>query len=135
MSETPTLTLSYLALRNMTNLIGRSTFLRDYDRLFASFAEDSGVITGHRTNLNFRMKTDGNCSIAEIEVPGVEPSEVKVKIDGKSLSVETPRGNAYITIGQRVISEEATASLKYGLLTIRIPTRGSKVIEVEVSEN
>jgi len=80
------------------------------------------------------VKTEESEAIIEIETPGINPSDISVTIEGKSLTVKTPRGDAYVTIGQRLKSEDATASLKHGLLTIRVPKRDSKIVEVQVHE-
>lgn len=87
-----------------------------------------------RTQLNKRVNVDGNSAVIEVEVPGVTPDSIKVKVEGRSVSVETPKGNCFVTLGQRLDTDGATAILKYGLLTIRIPKRDAKIVEVFVSE-
>lgn len=82
-----------------------------------------------------RIDNTSNPVSVEIEVPGVDPAEVKVKIEGRSLSVETPRGNSYVTIGQRLDADGATANLKHGLLTIKVPKRDAKIVNVVVNED
>lgn len=84
--------------------------------------------------LTKRVDNTSNPAVIEVEVPGVEPSDIKVKIEGRSLSIETSRGSAYVTIGQRLDAEGATANLKHGLLTIRIPKRDAKIVTVTVNE-
>ena len=111
----------------MTNLV-RNPLFSEFEQLFAQ------APVSRNTVLNYRIISEENSAVAEIEVPGVDPSEVKVQIEGRSLSVETPRGNAYITIGQRLAPDDAVASLKHGLLTIRIPKRDARVVKVQVSE-
>lgn len=85
-----------------------------------------------RSQLNHRVDTQDSVFTAEVEVPGVEPGDINVKIEGRLLSVSTPRGNAYISVGQRVRSSDAEASLKNGILTVKIPTRGAEVLEIPV---
>jgi len=80
-------------------------------------------------------KNEGNNTIVEVEVPGVNPSDLRVKIEGKSLTVETPNDRTYMTLGHRLDSDGATATLKHGLLTVTIPRREAKVVEVQVSES
>ena len=117
----------------MTNAIIRNPLFNEFDQLFNQLAQVQAPVS-RNTALNYRILSEDNAAVAEIEVPGVEPTDVKVRIEGRSLSVETPRGNAYVTIGQRLSADDATASLKHGLLTIRIPKRDARVVEVKVSE-
>ena len=117
----------------MTNAIIRNPLFNEFDQLFNQLAQVQTPVS-RNTALNYRILSEDNAAVAEIEVPGVEPADVKVRIEGRSLSVETPRGNAYVTIGQRLSADDATASLKHGLLTIRIPKRDARVVEVKVSE-
>lgn len=121
------------ALRTMTNAIVRNPLFSEFDQLFNQLAQAQAPVS-RNTALNYRIISEDNAAVAEIEVPGVDPSEVKVRIEGRSLSVETPRGNAYVTIGQRLSADDASASLKHGLLTIRIPKRDARIVEVKVSE-
>ena len=115
------------------NAIVRNPLFAEFDHLFNQMAQQQAPVS-RNTQLNYRILSEDNAAVAEIEVPGVEPSEVKVRIEGRSLSVETPRGNTYVTIGQRLSPDDATASLKHGLLTIRIPKREAKIVEVTVLE-
>ena len=117
----------------MNNAIVRNPLFAEFDQLFNQLATQQAPIS-RNTALNYRIVSEDHAAVAEIEVPGVDPSDVKVKIEGRSLSVETPRGNAFVTIGQRLSADEATASLKHGMLTIRIPKRDARIVEVKVSE-
>lgn len=117
----------------MTNAIVRNPIFTEFDSFFDQLAHYKAPVS-RNTALNCRVTSEDNAAVAEIEVPGVNPSEVKVQIEGRSLSVETPRGNAYVTIGQRLSPDEATASLKHGLLTVRIPKRDARIVEVRVYE-
>lgn len=117
----------------MTNLV-RNPLFTEFDQLFNQVAQLQQAPVSRNTALNYRIISEDNAAVAEIEVPGVEPSDVKVRIEGRSLSVETPRGNAYVTIGQRLSADDATASVKHGLLTIRVPKRDARTVEVKVSE-
>lgn len=86
-------------------------------------------------DLNSSIDNNSNPAVIEVEVPGVDPADIKVRIEGRSLFVETPKGNAYIPIGQRLDADNATANLKYGLLTIKIPKRDAKVVSIAVHED
>lgn len=114
----------------MTNIV-RSPLFNEFATLLNQFDQPI-ALTNARNNLNYRIRTEDDAAIAEVEVPGVSPSDVKVRIEGRSLSVDTPRGSAYFTIGQRIDAEHTTADLKHGLLTLRIPKRDAKVVEVNV---
>jgi len=83
--------------------------------------------------LSYEIKSDSGSVIAEVEVPGVDPNDVNVRVEGRALHVETPRGNAYFTVGSRVDQENVTATLKHGLLIIRIPKREARKIDVAVN--
>lgn len=97
--------------------------------------EDASPSTLYQSHLNPRVIPGETETTIQIEVPGVEPSDVKVKIEGKSLIVDAAdRGSCYLTLGQRLDPEAATATLKHGLLTVRIPKRESRIVEVVVSE-
>lgn len=118
----------------MTNAIIRNPLFSEFDQLFNQLATQQAPVS-RNTALNYRIISEDHAAVAEIEVPGVEPSDVKVKIEGRSLSVETPRGNCYVTIGQRLSPDDATASIKHGLLTIRIPKRDARIVEIKVFED
>ena len=113
----------------MTNIV-RTPLFNEFASLLNQF--DQPIAQTNSRNLNYRIKTEDDAAVAEVEVPGVEPSEVKVRVEGRSLSVDTPRGSAYFTIGQRIDAEGTTADLKNGLLTLRIPKRDAKIVEVNV---
>jgi HSP20 family molecular chaperone IbpA len=117
----------------MTNALIRNPLFAEFDQLMALMQQQQAPIS-RNTALNYRIFTKDDAAVAEIEVPGVEPSDVKVRIEGRSLSVETPRGNCYVTIGQRLSADSAKANIKNGLLTITIPKREAKVVEISITE-
>lgn len=97
-----------------------------WDNLF-----DSQAVPRQR-GLSYEIKPDDDAVVAEVEVPGVAPEEVKVRLEGRAIHVETPRGNAYFTVGSRVDQDKVTASVKHGLLTLRVPKREARKVEVTV---
>ena len=117
----------------MTNLV-RSPLFNEFDALFNSLGQTPFATSNARSGLNYRITSEDDAAVAEVEVPGVTPEDVKVRIEGRSLTVETPRGNAFFTLGQRIDADHTVASLKHGLLTIRIPKRDARIVEVKVSE-
>ena len=118
----------------MTNIV-RSPVFDQFARLAAATLDETPFAeTNPRSGLNYRINSEEDAAVAEVEVPGVLPENVKVRIEGRSLTVETPRGNAFFTLGQRIDADRTVASLKHGLLTIRIPKRDARVVEIKVSE-
>jgi HSP20 family molecular chaperone IbpA len=117
----------------MTNLV-RSPLFDEFNSLLNLTQTPFATPTNARSGLNYRITSEDDAAVAEVEVPGVLPEDVKVRIEGRSLTVETPRGNAFFTLGQRIDADHTTANLKHGLLTIRIPKRDARIVEVKVSE-
>jgi HSP20 family molecular chaperone IbpA len=120
----------------MTNPLVRKPLFSDFEELtrLIDYANNQTSVF-RRNELTHKVDYNSNPSVIEVEVPGVNPSDVKVKIEGRSLFVETPKGNLYLPIGQRLDSEAATANLKHGLLTVRIPKRDAKIVNVLVHED
>lgn len=85
--------------------------------------------------LPHEIKSDDDNVYAEVEVPGVDPKDVCVRVEGRAIHVETPRGNTYFTIGSRVDGDKVTAAVKHGLLTLTIPKRQAKTVSVMVENN
>lgn len=117
----------------MTNTIVRYPIFNEFERLFNEM-DPYRKAESRKNSLNCHVDSKENEVRIEVEVPGVEPSDIKVKIEGRSLSVETPKGDAYVTIGQRLDADNATANLKHGLLTVTVPKREAKIVEISVSE-
>jgi HSP20 family molecular chaperone IbpA len=119
----------------MTNSIVRSPLHSEFDNLVNTLMQTPFAQTNNaRSGLNYRINSEDDAAVAEVEVPGVLPEDVKVRIEGRSLTVETPRGNAFFTLGQRIDADHTSATLKHGLLTIRIPKRDARIVEIKVSE-
>jgi HSP20 family molecular chaperone IbpA len=117
----------------MTNALVRSPLFEEFNNIL-NLTQTPFATTNARSGLNYRITSEDDAAVAEVEVPGVIPEDVKVRIEGRSLTVETPRGNAFFTLGQRIDADHTVASLKHGLLTIRIPKRDARIVEVKVSE-
>lgn len=100
------------------------------DKLWDTFF-DSPTASRPR-GLSYEIKSEDDAVIAEVEVPGVAPTDVKVKVEGRAVHVETPRGNAYFTIGARVDGENVSATLRHGLLSLRVPKREARTVQVKV---
>ena len=85
-----------------------------------------------RQGLSYQIKSEDDAVVAEVEVPGVDPKDVQVRVEGRAVHVETPRGNTYFTIGSRVDVDHVTATIRHGLLSLRVPKREARTVEVKV---
>ena len=85
--------------------------------------------------LSYEVKPGEDAVIAEVEVPGCDPSDVKVHCEGRAIHVTTPRGNAYFTVGARIDMDHIEASIRHGLLTLRVPKREARKVEIKVVDN
>ena len=114
----------------MTNLTKYATPF--VDQIWDDFFRNGPDFQPRSRSLNFQIKPEDDAVIAEVEVPGVKPADVKIRVEGRAVHVETPRGNAYFTIGSRVDIDHVTASIRHGLLSLRVPKREAKMVEVVV---
>ena len=118
----------------MTNLTRLSYPLgSSIDKAWDAFFEQ-GQFPGVRQTrgLSYEIKSEEDAVIAEVEVPGCGPEDVKVNCEGRAIQVETPRGNTYFTVGARIDMDHIEASIQHGLLTLRVPKREAKRVEVKV---
>ena len=104
----------------------------DVSKLWDALSSDFPSANVTKRGLPYEIKNEDGAIIAEVEVPGVIPTEVKVRIEGRAVIVETHRGNSYFTIGGRVDGDNVTATLRHGLLTLRVPKREAKTVQVRV---
>ena len=100
----------------------------------AFFDPSSLTYTNKTRGLSYEIKPGDDAVIAEVEVPGCSPSDVKVTCEGRAIQVETPRGNAYFTVGARIDMDNIEASIQHGLLRLRVPKREAKKVEIKVLE-
>ena len=115
----------------MTNLTRIANPL-GLDQVWSDFFNQDAPLYQRRQGLNYQIKSEDDAVVAEVEVPGVKPTDVKIRVEGRAVHVETPRGNAYFTIGSRVDSDQVTAAIRHGLLSLRVPKREAKIVEVVV---
>lgn len=85
--------------------------------------------------LNYEIKPGEDAVTAQVEVPGCSPSDVSVSCEGRAIHVVTPRGNAYFTVGARIDMDNIEASIRHGLLTLRVPKRAARKVEIQVTDN
>ena len=119
----------------MTNLTKLTTpFGGSIDKLWDTYfdATQSWPDLRRARGLSYEIRPEDDAVLAEVEVPGVDPKDVKVTVEGRALLVETPRGNAYFTIGARIDMDHIEASIRNGLLSLRVPKREAKKVEVVV---
>jgi HSP20 family molecular chaperone IbpA len=117
----------------MANLVHRPLY-NEFEQMFQLF--NQAPFTQNRNNsLNYRVLSEEDASVVEVEVPGVNPKEVKIQLEGRQLTIDTPRGSAFFSLGTRIDSSHATAKLKHGLLTIRIPKREATLVEIQVESD
>lgn len=107
--------------------------LGSVDRMFDAFLNDP--TSAQSRGLSHDITSDDDNVYAEVEIPGVDPKDVCVKLEGRAVHVETPRGNTYFTIGSRVDGDRVKASVKNGMLKLTIPKREARTIEVVVEDN
>ena len=102
------------------------------DKVWDELFYDRPDYRAPQRGLSYEIKPDDEAVVAEVEVPGVAPEDVKVRLEGRAILVETPRGNAYFTVGSRVDQDKVAASIKHGLLTLRVPKREARKVDVVV---
>lgn len=127
MSRTSPILMSYRTPSSVASLLDSllSSDLSPSD-IWSEVANGTVKLLNHRKNVK-----DDSVSY-EIEVPGVEPSDVSVKVDGRILKVKTPKGCANFTLNERADVSKTEATLKYGVLTVTVPFSASDIVEVNV---
>jgi HSP20 family molecular chaperone IbpA len=119
----------------MTNLSKVSPF-GSIDRAWDAFFDAGYPGYNSKTRgLSYEIKPGDDAVVAEVEVPGCNPKDVKVNCEGRAIHVTTPRGNAYFTVGARIDMDHIEASIRHGLLTLRVPKREARKVEVRVVDN
>ena len=120
----------------MTNLQKLSPIYGSIDRAWDAFFDPSAsAYTAKTRGLSYEIKPGDDAVVAEVEVPGCGPSDVNVSCEGRAIHVTTPRGNAYFTVGARIDMDHIEASIRHGLLTLRVPKREARRVEVKVTDN
>ena len=114
----------------MSNL---NRFTQAWDAYFDATLPSS--YSTKRLGLNYEIKPGEDAVFAEVEVAGCSPADVKVTCEGRAIHVETPRGNAYFTVGARIDMDHIEASIRHGLLSLRVPKREARKVEVKVTDN
>ena len=111
---------------------------RGIDQAWDAFFDPSAYSSTYSNKtrgLSYEIKPGEDAVIAEVEVPGCSPSDVSVSCEGRAIHVVTPRGNAYFTVGARIDMDHIEASIRHGLLTLRVPKREARKVEVKVTDN
>ena len=122
----------------MTNLTKFSTIggsNQAWDALFGGAGYFPEQYSSKTRGLSYEIKPGEDAVLAEVEVPGCSPTDVKVTCEGRAIHVVTPRGNAYFTVGARIDMDHIEASIRHGLLSLRVPKREARKVEVKVTDN
>ena len=98
----------------------------------AFFDPSTSAYSNKTRGLSYEIKPGEDAVTAEVEVPGCSPADVNVSCEGRAIHVTTPRGNAYFTVGARIDMDNIEASIRHGLLTLRVPKREAKKVQVVV---
>ena len=108
----------------------------DLSKVWDAFFDPSQFpsIRPQTRGLSYEITSEDDAVVAEVEVPGCGPQDVKVNCEGRAVSVETPRGSTYFTVGARIDMDNIEASIQHGLLTLRVPKREARKVEVKVVE-
>lgn len=140
-------------------IVELSRLQSELNRLFATFVEGSKTVTGATTawDPSIDLVDDGEKLRVLVELPGVEPGDVKVAIRGRVLTIRgTKKGRVRAREGVRffcmeryfgsfvksislprpVNNREAKSSLRNGLLEVilpRVPDQREKEYEMSVS--
>lgn len=127
--------MTRLTLRNFPE-VSPYTRIKELQNLRELFGFDGGgpLSNTGRAPLNASLEGDDDNVVFVVEVPGIEAADIKVRVEGRTIYVDTPKGVAYTTVGQRISLDEAKASLKLGVLTVTIPKRDAKTVEITVTE-
>lgn len=85
-----------------------------------------------------KKKSDNESELSyEIEVPGVPPDKLRLKVENQKIILNCPNGNYHITLppGANVDPESAKAKLKYGILTVTLLKKKSPYVEISVESD
>mgnify|MGYP000135585743 CR=1 FL=1 len=107
------------------------------DKVWDTFFDGAlpGSLRPQTRGLSYEIEPEEDAVVAKVEVPGCGPEDVNVSCEGRAIHVTTPRGNAYFTVGARIDMDHIEASIRHGLLTLRVPKREAKKVEVKVVDN
>lgn len=119
----------------MTNLTQVLPIDGSLDKIWDTFFDPGYPVKRQPRGLSYEIRPSEDAVIAEVEVPGCAPADVKVSVEGRAVHVETPRGNAYFTIGARVDQDKVEASIQHGLLTLTVPKREARRVDIQVLSN
>ena len=122
-------------MTNLTKFAINGGLNQAWDAFFDQPGFYSDQFSNKTRSLAYEIKPGEDAVIAEVEVPGCSPADVKVTCEGRAIHVVTPRGNAYFTVGARIDMDHIEASIRHGLLTLRVPKREARKVEVRVTDN
>jgi HSP20 family molecular chaperone IbpA len=115
----------------MTNLTRYSPFV-ELNQTWDSFFDPTSTRSRHTNGLSYEIRPKECVVEVDVEVPGCDPKDVKITAEGRAIHVVTPRGSCYFTVGARIDMDNIEASIQHGLLTLCVPKREAKKVEVKV---
>ena len=71
--------------------------------------------------LNCTTTTEGNSTVHQVEVPGVDPSTVDVSFEGSVIQVSCGRGQLTLAVPIAVDTSKIKADIQWGILTLTVP--------------
>ena len=77
--------------------------------------------TNQELPYGIQRSKDGSSITIEVEVPGVNPKDIKIDIQSGTLMVECSRGSANIMIGPQVSLDTVKASVRWGMVIVQMP--------------
>ena len=120
----------------MTNLTKFSP-IGSIDQVWDAFFDPGRFPSTQRQTqgLSYEIRPQEDSVKVDVEVPGCDPKDVKITAEGRAIHVITPRGSCYFTVGARIDMDNIEASIRHGLLTLTVPKREAKRVEIKVVDN
>lgn len=88
-------------------------------------------------NLPHTVSQEGQSTIINVEIPGIDPSTVEVEFDNNVLHVECERGEFSTAVDPTVDITKIKADIQWGMLTLVIPAPAppvSRSIKVSIHD-
>ena len=118
----------------MTNLSKYSP-LGSIDQVWDAFFDPGRLHSTRQTQgLSYEIRPGEDSVQVDVEVPGCDPKDVKITAEGRAIHVTTPRGSCYFTVGARIDMDHIEASIRHGLLTLTVPKREARRVEIKVAD-
>lgn len=119
---------TFTSYRNHNN---SASHLPSLDSIFDNFLHQ-GLSPTVRVG---KKPSDGSSLTYEIDVPGVAPEDISVKVEDQKILLSLPAGKFHIKLPTGIDPKGTTANLKYGVLTVNIPKDEANSVEVTVESD